>query len=180
LKKAAAQGSQAAIDQLADSSTAMNATLRTTCIPTMLDGGHAINALPQTAGAIVNCRVLPEMKPAEVIATLKRVIADDQVSVTVSGEIVAGPASPIRQDLMRAAAKITDTMWPGTITVPIMVMGGTDGRYLRSAGIQTYGIQGIFMPIDDFRAHGRDERLGMNEFYEAVTFLYELAKSLSS
>jgi acetylornithine deacetylase/succinyl-diaminopimelate desuccinylase-like protein len=179
LMKAASQGSAPSIEQLANSSTALNATLRTTCIPTMLDGGHAINALPQTAGATVNCRVQPEMKPEEVLATLKRVVADDQVSVTVSGEILAGPSSPIRPDLMKAASKIGDTMWPGTITVPIMVMGGTDGRYLRAVGIPTYGIQGIFIPMDDFRAHGRDERLGMNEFYEGETFLYELVKALS-
>jgi acetylornithine deacetylase/succinyl-diaminopimelate desuccinylase-like protein len=179
LMKAASQGSSAAAEQLANSTTALNATLRTTCIPTMLDGGHAINALPQTAGATVNCRVQPDMKPEEVLATLKRVVADDQVSITVQGEIIASPSSPMRPDLMKAASKIGDTMWPGTVTVPIMVMGGTDGRYLRAAGIPTYGIQGIFMPIDDFRAHGRDERLGMNEFYESVTFMYELAKSLS-
>src|SRR5262249_17847140 len=114
-----------------------------------------------------------------VLATLKRVVADDQVSITVSGEVIAGPSSPLRQDLMKAASKVGDTMWSGTITVPIMVMGGTDGRYLRTAGIPTYGIQGIFMPIDDFRAHGRDERLSVDAFYEANTFLYELVKSLS-
>ena len=179
LMKAAAQGSTPAIEQLANSTTALNATLRTTCVATMLDGGHALNALPQTAGATVNCRVQPDMKQEEVLATLKRVVADDQVSVTVSGEIIAGPASPLRQDLLKAASKIGDTMWSGTITVPIMVMGGTDGRYLRTAGIPTYGIQGIFIPIDDFRAHGRDERLAIDSFYEGETFLYELVKSLS-
>ncbi len=177
--KAAAAGSQSMIDKLADSTIALNAMLRTTCIPTMLEGGHAINALPQTAIATVNCRVQPDMKPEEVLATLKRVVADDQVSVTVSGEIIAAPGSPLRPDIMKAAARIGDTMWPGTITVPVMVMGGTDGRYLRSQGIQSYGIQGIFIPTDDFRAHGRDERLAMDSFYEGETFLYELVKSLS-
>jgi acetylornithine deacetylase/succinyl-diaminopimelate desuccinylase-like protein len=179
LMKAASQGSAPAIEQLANSTTALNATLRTTCVATMLDGGHAINALPQTAGATVNCRVQPDMKPEEVLATLKRVVADDQVAITVQGEIIAAPGSPLRPDLMKAAAKIGDTMWPGTITVPIMVMGGTDGRYLRSAGIPTYGIQGIFMPQEDMRMHGRDERLATEAFYESETFLYELVKSLS-
>lgn len=176
---AAAQGSAGAIEQIADSSTQMNATLRTTCVATMLDGGHAINALPQLAGAIVNCRVLPDMKPEEVLATLKRVVSDDQVSITPVGEIEAGPASPLRPDLMKAAAGITDTMWPGSVTVPVMVMGATDGLYLRRAGIPTYGIQGIFIERDDFRAHGRDERLGQKEFYEAETFLYDLVKALA-
>jgi acetylornithine deacetylase/succinyl-diaminopimelate desuccinylase-like protein len=178
LMTAAAKGSQQAIDQLADSSTALNATLRTTCVATMLDGGHAINALPQTAGATVNCRVQPDMKPEEVMATLKRVVSDDQVAITNSGEIVSGPSSPMRSDLMRAVARISDTMWPGVVTVPMMVMGATDGLYLRNAGIPTYGVQGIFIERDDFRAHGRDERILQTSFYEADTFLYELVKAL--
>jgi acetylornithine deacetylase/succinyl-diaminopimelate desuccinylase-like protein len=143
----------------------------------MLDGGHALNALPQTAGAMVNCRILPEMKPEEVLATLTKVIADDQVSITTARETEAGPPSPMRSDLFQAASRITDTMWPGVLAIPTMVMGATDGLYLRRAGIPTYGIQGIF--IDDFRAHGRDERVGINDFYEGSTFLYELVKSLS-
>jgi acetylornithine deacetylase/succinyl-diaminopimelate desuccinylase-like protein len=174
----AVQGSQDAINNLADSSTALNATLRTTCVATMLDGGHAINALPQTAGATVNCRVLPEMKPEEVLATLYKVVGDDQVSITGVGEIVAGPASPLRPDLMKAVARISDTMWPGVQTVPMMVMGATDGLYLRTAGIPTYGVQGIFIERDDFRAHGRDERIPINSFYEADVFLYALVKAL--
>jgi len=174
----AVQGSEEAVTQLADSSTPLNAMLRTTCVATMLDGGHALNALPQTAGATVNCRVQPDTKPEEVLATLKRVVADDQVSITPVGEIVSGPSSPLRPDLMRAVARISDTMWPGVLTVPMMVMGATDGLYLRTAGIPTYGVQGIFIERDDFRAHGRDERLGVNEFYEGVVFLYELVKAL--
>ena len=172
-------GSQDALDQLAASSTALNATLRTTCVATMLDGGHAVNALPQTAGAIVNCRVQPDTKPEAVLETLKRVVADDQVSITPSGQIVSGPPSPLRPDLMRAVAKISDTMWPGVLTVPMMVMGATDGLYLRGAGIPSYGVQGIFIERDDFRAHGRDERLGITEFYEGDVFLYELVKALA-
>ncbi|MBZ5611301.1 MAG: M20/M25/M40 family metallo-hydrolase [Acidobacteriia bacterium] len=180
LMRAAAQGSAKAIEQLADSSTALNATLRTTCVATMLDGGHAMNALPQTAGATVNCRVLPGAKPEEVLATLKRIVADAQVSITPSGEIVSGPASPLRSDLMKAASRITDTMWSGVPVVPVMVMGATDGLYLRNAGIPTYGIQGLFVEVNDFRAHGRDERLGIQQFYEGEAFLYELVKALAT
>lgn len=179
LMKAAAQGSKDAMERLSASSPAMNATLRTTCVATMLDGGHALNALPQTAGAMVNCRVLPDTKPEEVLDTLKRVIADDQVSITGAREIISGPASPLRPDLMKAVARITDTLWPGVATVPVMVMGATDGLYLRRANLPTYGVQGIFIERDDFRAHGRDERLGVNEFYEAVVFLYDLVKALA-
>jgi acetylornithine deacetylase/succinyl-diaminopimelate desuccinylase-like protein len=180
LMKAAAQGSSKAIEQLADSGTALNATLRTTCVATMLDGGHALNALPQTAGATVNCRVLPGTKPEEVLATLKHIVADPEVAIKAMGEIVAGPASPLRSDLMRAASRITDTMWSGVPVVPVMVMGATDGLYLRNAGIPTYGIQGLFVEINDFRAHGRDERLGIQQFYEGEAFLYELVKALAT
>jgi acetylornithine deacetylase/succinyl-diaminopimelate desuccinylase-like protein len=175
--RAAAEGSAGAVEQLANSTTTLNAMLRTTCVATMLDGGHAINALPQTAGATVNCRVLPEMKPEEVLATLKRVVSDDQVSITPVGEIEAGPPSPMRPDVFKATARIDDTMWPGVITVPMMVMGATDGLYLRRVGIPSYGVMGLF--VDDVRAHGRDERVGINEFYESVTFLHELVKSLA-
>jgi acetylornithine deacetylase/succinyl-diaminopimelate desuccinylase-like protein len=177
--KSAVQGSTQALEQLAASATAMNATLRTTCVATMLDGGHALNALPQTAGANVNCRVLPDTKPEEVTATLKQVIADDQVSIKPVAGIEAGPPSPLRPDLLKTASRITDTMWPGTLTVPMMVMGATDGLYLRRAGIPTYGIQGIFIERDDFRAHGQDERLTVTAFYEGEAFLYELVKSLA-
>ena len=176
--RGAVQGSKESMEQLAASATALNATLRTTCVATMLDGGHAVNALPQTAGATVNCRVLPDTKPEEVIGRLRQVIGDEQVSVKPLGDVVIGPPSPLRPDLFQAASRITDTMWPGTQTVPTMVMGATDGLYLRRAGIPTYGIQGIFIERDDFRAHGQDERLGVNEFYEGDAFLYELVKSL--
>lgn len=179
LMRSAAQGSADAILKLADSSTELNATLRTTCVATKLDGGHATNALPQTAGATVNCRVQPDMKPDEVLSTIKRVIADDQVSVTTNGHPDPGPSSPMRPDLIREAGRITDTMWAGVPVIPMMVMGATDGRMLRVAGIPTYGIQGIFIERDDFRAHGRDERLGIKQFYEAQTFLYELVKALA-
>ena len=178
LMKAAAGGSLDAMEKLSAGSIELNAMLRTTCVATMLDGGHAINALPQTAGATVNCRVLPDTKPEEVLATLKQVVADDQVSVTATREAESGPPSPLRPDLLRAASRITDTMWPGVPAVPMMVMGATDGMYLRAAGIPTYGIQGIF--IEDVRAHGRDERVGIDDFYQGSAFLYELVKSLAS
>ncbi len=112
------------------------------------------------------------------LAALKKVIADDKVSITLIRSVDSGPPSPLRPDLLKAVARITDTMWPGTVTVPMMVMGGTDGMYLRAAGIPTSGVQGVFIERDDFRAHGRDERLGINEFYEAIVFLYDLVKSL--
>jgi len=175
---AAAGGSAVAIGKVAEASTAWNATLRTTCVATQLEGGHARNALPQLAAANVNCRVLPEDSVESVESTLKRVIADDQVSVTIEGEVSKGPASPMREDVLRAVSRLTDTLWPGVATVPTMVMGATDGLYLRAAGIPTYGVQGFFMDRDDIRIHGRDERLGVTAFFEGQTFLYELVKAL--
>jgi acetylornithine deacetylase/succinyl-diaminopimelate desuccinylase-like protein len=172
-------GSQEAMGRVAATSPAWNSTLRTTCVATMLEGGHAINALPQLAAATVNCRVLPEDSPEYVLSTLQKVVADDQVSVKQLSDFSKAAASPMRPDLLKAVSDITTRMWPGVPTVPIMVMGATDGRYLRAAGIPTYGIQGFFMDRDDIRFHGRDERLGVESFYEGQAFLYELIKRLS-
>ena len=131
-----------------------NATLRTTCVATQLEAGHARNALPQLAAANVNCRVLPEDSVEYVTSTLRRTVGDDAVKISLDSEPMKGPASELRPDVMGAVAKLTDRMWPGVKTVPTMVMGATDGLYLRAAGIPTYGVQGIFMERDDFRAHG--------------------------
>jgi acetylornithine deacetylase/succinyl-diaminopimelate desuccinylase-like protein len=176
----AAEGNERAMARVAQVSPAWNATLRTTCVATQLEGGHARNALPQLAAAGVNCRVLPEDSVDYVKSTLEKVIADDQVKVIITGDVPKGPASPMRPDIMKAVGRLTDTMWPGVPAIPIMVMGATDGRSLRSAGIPTYGIQGFFMDRDDIRFHGRDERMGVQSFYEGQQFLYELVKSLSA
>jgi len=178
LAKAAAN-SQDAMQHVAAISPAWNATLRTTCVATMLEGGHAINALPQLAAATVNCRVLPEDSPDYVQSTLQSVVADDQISINLLGQPNKGPASPMRPDVLKAVTDVTNEMWPGVATVPIMVMGATDGRYLRSAGIPCYGVQGFFMDRDDIRFHGRDERLGVQSFYEGQAFLYELVVRLA-
>jgi acetylornithine deacetylase/succinyl-diaminopimelate desuccinylase-like protein len=176
----AADGAADAMERVARATPAWNATLRTTCVATQLEGGHAKNALPQLAAANVNCRVLPEEKPEDVTTTLKQVIADEQVSVTITGDVSTGPPSPMRQDLMSAVSTLTNSLWPGVPTVPMMVMGATDGLHLRVAGIPTYGVQGFFYDRDDIRFHGRDERLKVQSFYEGQTFLYELVKRLTS
>ncbi len=176
-----AEGSPAALERAANLSPAWNAMLRTTCVATQLEGGHAMNALPQLAAANVNCRVLPDDSPEYVESTLQKVFADNQVNLKVAGEVCcAGPASPANPALMKAIARVTDTLWPGVPVVPIMLMAATDGLYLRSAGIPTYGVQGFFMDRNDIRAHGRDERLGVTSFYEGQTFLYELVKVLTT
>ena len=175
-----AQGDQDAMRRVAAASPPMNAMMRTTCVATQLEGGHATNALPQLAAANVNCRILQEDSVEHVLAVLKKVAADDQVIVTVKTNEGPSPASPMRPDIMKAFARVTDTMWPGVITLPTMAVGGSDGRYLRSAGIPTYGVQGFFQDRDDVRAHGRDERMLVRSFYEGQTFLYQLVKVLAS
>ena len=176
---AVAKGDAAAMTRVAASSTPWNATLRTTCVATQLEGGHAINALPQLAAANVNCRVLPEDSVGYVTASLKRVIGDTAVNLTVIGTPRSGPPSPMRADLMSATKAATSALWPSVTVVPMMVMGATDGMYLRAAGIPTYGVQGFFYDRDDIRFHGRDERLKVQSFYQGQTFLYDLVKRLS-
>jgi acetylornithine deacetylase/succinyl-diaminopimelate desuccinylase-like protein len=145
----------------------------------MLDGGHAMNALPQLATALVNCRVLPDETPEYVANTLKKIVNDPQVSIIPIKNLGSSPASPMRADVLKAVTAVTDSEWPGVVTTPIMVMGATDGRFLRAAGIPTYGIDGAFMDRDDVRAHGKDERMSMQSFYESQAFLYQLVKQLS-
>jgi len=173
------QDDQPAMLRLASAAPAWNAILRTTCVATQLEGGHAMNALPQLAAANVNCRVLPEDSPQYVQEALRELFADDQVSMKIIGDSDRGPASPLRPDILDAASRITAKMWPGVSVVPNMVMGATDGRYLRNAGIPTYGIQGIFIDRDDIRFHGRDERILVRSFYEGQAFLFELVRALS-
>lgn len=156
-----------------------NALLRTTCVATMLEGGHAENALPQTARATVNCRLIPGERPADVQRTLERVLDDPTVTITPTTDYPTSPVSPLRADLMQAVERMTGELWPGVPVVPVMATGGTDGTFLRIAGIATYGISGLFEDINDVRAHGRDERLGVKAFYEGREFLYRLVKELA-
>ena len=170
----------AAAKRLADGSPHYNAMMRTTCVPTLLQGGHAENALPQLARAVVNCRLLPGADPREIDATLERVLADDGIAISARWQGVPSPPSPLRPDVMAAVERHTKEMWPGVVVLPTMATGATDGLQLRNAGIPTYGVDGIFTDVDDDRAHGKDERLGTKEFYEGREFLYRLVKSLSA
>lgn len=175
-----ADGDRAAMQRIAASSPAWNSMLRTTCVATMLEGGHAKNALPQLAAANINCRVHPDDSLDYVLSTLKSAIADPQVAITVTNQEEKAPASPLRPDILHAMSRITDTMWPGVTVLPYMATGATDGRMLRDAGIPCYGVQGFFIERDDNRAHGRDERILQTSFYEGQTFLYELVKDLTT
>jgi len=170
----------AAIARLAAASAYYNAMMRTTCVPTRLEGGHANNALPQLAAAIVNCRLLPDDSAAAVRQTIVNVLADPQIAVTLVGQ--ANPSRPatLAPEVMNAVESLTRTMFPGVIVVPVMSTGATDGLYLRNAGIPTFGIDATFGEIDDVRAHGRDERVGVKQFREGLEFQYRLIRMLAT
>jgi acetylornithine deacetylase/succinyl-diaminopimelate desuccinylase-like protein len=170
----------AAAIRLAESSAYYNALMRTTCVATMLSGGHAENALPQSARATVNCRMLPDDSPENMMAILKSVVADSQVTITCLHVSSLSPLSLLRKDLMEPLERLTASMWPGVIVTPVMSTGASDGKFLRLGGIPVYGVSGMFGDINDSRAHGRDERIGVKEFYEGVEFMYELIKALTS
>jgi acetylornithine deacetylase/succinyl-diaminopimelate desuccinylase-like protein len=157
-----------------------NAMMRSTCVATRLEGGHANNALPQLARANVNCRVLPDHDVADVRATLVRVLADTAIHVSEVPAARGAPASPLSEEVMRPVEQLTREMWPGIPVVPVMSTGATDGRSLRLGGIPTYGVSGLFGDIDDSRAHGRDERMGVKQFDDGREFLYRLVKALTS
>jgi acetylornithine deacetylase/succinyl-diaminopimelate desuccinylase-like protein len=158
---------------------AYNAQLRTTCVATLLEGGHAYNALPQAARATVNCRIMPDEKVDDVTATLVRVLADDQISVTPIGTPVLSAPSALDETLLSAIDKTSAEFWPGVPVVPVMSSGATDGSFLRNAGIPTYGHSGLAGDVDDGRAHGRDERVLVKSFFDGQEYLYRLVKRLS-
>lgn len=159
---------------------AYNATMRTTCVATMLEAGHAENALPQTARATVNCRILPTETAEAARATLVKVINDSRVTITPIRQPKPSPPSPLTAEVMKPIETITQQMWPGAPVVPVMSTGATDSLYLRNAGIPIYGTSGIFSDIDDSRAHGKDERIGVKEFYDGQEYLYRLVKAFTS
>jgi len=144
-----------------------------------LDAGHAENALPQRARATVNCRILPGVPPVDVQAELIRLIADSDVSVTPLRPPTPSEASPLSEEVLGSIMQITEELWPGTPVVPIMSTGATDGLFFRNAGIPVYGVSGIFSDMDDVRAHGRDERIGVGAFFKGLEFQEKLIKSFA-
>lgn len=168
----------AAAERLAARSPAYNAILRTTCIPTMLSGGHAENALPALAKATINCRLIPGEQADAILATLKRVVRDTAVAFEVVTAAKPSPPSPLvraRLALVDAASKAT---WGRTIPFfPVQENGATDGLFFRNVGIPVYGLTGIAMPTNESRYHGRDERIPVKSFDEGVVFATALIQS---
>jgi acetylornithine deacetylase/succinyl-diaminopimelate desuccinylase-like protein len=155
-----------------------NAQIRTTCVATMLEGGHAENALPQLARALVNCRVLPGHSRDEVKRALDLALADDRIEVKPVSLVTPSPASPITPEVFGAIEKLAGEFWPGAPVIPVMSAGASDGAFMRNAGIATYGHSGLASDVSENRAHGRDERVPVNSFYQGVEYLYRLAKTL--
>ena len=166
--------------RLSAASPFFNAQLRTTCVATRVEGGHADNALPQSARAVVNCRLLPDDRPADVVAAIRRVVANDSIAVTVKDSAVPSPPSPLVPEVMGALERVTAAMWPGVPVVPNMETGATDGLFLRNAGMPVYGVSGVYLDADDIRAHGRDERIGVRAYYEGADFTYRFVKALTT
>jgi acetylornithine deacetylase/succinyl-diaminopimelate desuccinylase-like protein len=156
-----------------------NAQLRTTCVATRLEGGHADNALPQLARAMINCRILPGEPVADVQKQLEKVFADPKVVITAVARDTGSEPSAMHKELLAAVEKLTPKFWPGIPAVPTMSAGATDGRYLRNIGIPTYGHSGLASDIFDVRAHGKDERVQAAALYDGEQYLYELVKLLS-
>ena len=167
-----------AIERLGQNSY-YNAQARTTCVATGIDGGHAENALPQTATAVINCRVLPQMSVAHVKATLTDIVAPYDVSLEQIAEALPSPPSPLTAAIMDPVRSVASEMWPGITVEPEMSTGATDGLFVRSAGIPVYGVSAIAEVPDDIRAHGQDERIAVDSFNEALQYWYRLLRLLT-
>lgn len=179
---------KAAIQRLSENPE-YNSTMRTTCVATRLSGGHANNALPQTAQAIVNCRILPGHSLEETRQDLIRIFNDPKITVRYESD--AGgisdtapdrkqlPPAALKPEVMQPLEAIVAKMWPGAPVIPTMATGASDGVYTNAAGMPTYGISGIAIEMNDVRAHGKDERLPVDSYYKGVDFYYQFVKALS-
>lgn len=179
MKALAATGDPAAAARLSAENPYYNSVMRTTCVATLLTGGHADNALPQLARANVNCRILPDDNQDSVRATLVRVIGDAGVEVSIKTPARPSPPSPLRSDIVGPVERLVKEFWPTATVVPEMSTGATDGLDVRNGGIPVYGVGALFEEINDGRAHGRDERIGVDAFHRASAFWYRLVKSLT-
>jgi acetylornithine deacetylase/succinyl-diaminopimelate desuccinylase-like protein len=152
-----------------------NARLRTTCVATRVEGGHANNALPQAARAVINCRILPGEPTGPVEATLRR-LAGQRVTVNVLSAPIASPPSPLPAAMLARIERLVAAEWPGLPIAPVMEAGATDGMFTRRAGIPTYAPSALPEDPNDVRAHGKDERLEVEAFYHATAWWYRLMK----
>jgi acetylornithine deacetylase/succinyl-diaminopimelate desuccinylase-like protein len=158
-----------------------NAMLRTTCVATMLNGGHATNALPQLAEANINCRLFPTDTVEVVRAEFEKLINDTTVQVIVRSQRPPSPPTAMLPELMDPVMQVTRDLWGSIPVIPVMSTGATDSRFFRAIGVPAFGVSGLFLdPTVDARAHGRDERMRIQSYYEGQEFLYRLTKALTT
>jgi acetylornithine deacetylase/succinyl-diaminopimelate desuccinylase-like protein len=157
-----------------------NQQIRTTCVATQLQAGHAENALPQTARATVNCRILPDQPIEDVAHTLARVLGDDKIKIIPKGQGLLSPPSPIDREVMRHVEALADEMFPGVPVIPTMSSGATDSRFLRNAGIPAYGVSGLFTDPVNSGVHGLNEQVRAQDLYASKDYLYRLIKRLAA
>jgi acetylornithine deacetylase/succinyl-diaminopimelate desuccinylase-like protein len=158
----------------------LNAELRTTCVATLISGGHAENALPQRAKATIQCRMLPGDSADNVQTLLVGALADPAIHVTLDAPPIVSPESPPTPQIMKKVALLAHSMWPNVPIIPTMATGFSDDRRTRNAGMASYDISGVWQDADENRAHGRDERIGIQAFDESVEFTYRLIKTMAS
>jgi acetylornithine deacetylase/succinyl-diaminopimelate desuccinylase-like protein len=168
----------AAIDRLSGV-VETNILLRTTCTATQIEGGHAQNALPQRARATLQCRIIPGETQDSVRDTLARVLADPSIKISVITPATPSPESPLSGDILPTVEKVARQLWPDVVILPQMAASASDSKYTRVVGMPSYGIDGMFDDLDDARAHGRDERIGVQAFGQEVDFTYRLMRALT-
>lgn len=156
-----------------------NAMIRTTCVATRLAAGHADNALPQTATATVNCRIMPGIPADRVEARLRRVVDDSEITIRRESEPVPSPPSPLRSDVVDAVRRAIHQRYPGIPVIPSMSTGATDGLYVRNAGIPTYGINALFGNEAGANAHGMNEHVLVDQFFAGLEHWNSILKTLS-
>ncbi|HEX7718750.1 MAG TPA: M20/M25/M40 family metallo-hydrolase [Woeseiaceae bacterium] len=156
-----------------------NALARTTCVATQLDGGHAENALPQTARAVVNCRVVPQSSAEETENVLRAMAARHGISISQVAPAMASPPSPLTPSVVDPITEVAQSMWPDIVVIPEMSTGATDGLFVRNAGIPVYGVSAIAEDPNELRAHGKDERIRIESYFDAVDYWYRLVKAFS-
>ncbi len=174
---ASGEADDKAIERLS-ASPFYNAQLRTTCVATRVQAGHADNALPQSASATVNCRILPHDDARAIDAEVQR-LAGSKVEGKQVNPPLASPPSPLRPDVVKLVEALTNEMWPGVVVIPSMSTGATDSRFMRNLGMPVYGVSGLFTDPADYRIHGLDERITQKALYEGREFMYRLVKRLA-
>jgi acetylornithine deacetylase/succinyl-diaminopimelate desuccinylase-like protein len=157
----------------------LNAQLRTTCVATLISGGHAENALPQRARATIQCRMMPGDSAEHVQTLLTAALQDPMIHIHVDAPPIVSPESPPTPQILEQAAAVAHSMWPGVPLIPTMATGFSDDRQTRNAGIPSYDLAGVWIDVDENRAHGRDERVGVREFDESVEYTYRLIRRMS-